>query len=100
MDLTSLFFITREAEACRICFLSYAGEKTSVKEPLVLFLFFHGAAVPAAEKANYHARPSGFSAFRRYSPVKDPGVAATSSGVPFATTVPPPSPPSGPRSIR
>ena len=37
---------------------------------------------------------SGFSHF----PVHDPFAFATSSGVPEATTMPPPSPPSGPRS--
>ena len=35
----------------------------------------------------------------RYCPVKLTGFSATSSGVPSAITVPPPSPPSGPRSI-
>ena len=36
----------------------------------------------------------------KYSPVKLAGQAATSSGVPVHTIVPPPSPPSGPRSMR
>jgi len=35
----------------------------------------------------------------RYRPVIDRGLAATSSGVPTATSSPPPSPPSGPRSM-
>jgi hypothetical protein len=36
----------------------------------------------------------------RYRPVWLSGTSATSSGVPVATTMPPPSPPSGPMSIR
>ena len=40
------------------------------------------------------------SVFRRYLPVHDRSFAATSSGVPVAITVPPPSPPSGPMSMR
>ena len=40
-----------------------------------------------------------YSIFFRYWPVKDAGQAAMSSGVPVATIVPPPSPPSGPRSM-
>ena len=36
----------------------------------------------------------------RYCPVNDFSTFATCSGVPLATIVPPPSPPSGPRSIR
>ena len=37
--------------------------------------------------------------FARYIPVYESLLSATCSGVPVATTVPPPSPPSGPRSI-
>ena len=40
-----------------------------------------------------------FSSFFRYCPVKEALHSATCSGVPQHTTVPPPSPPSGPRSI-
>ena len=40
------------------------------------------------------------SVSRRYLPVHDRSFAATSSGVPVAITVPPPSPPSGPISMR
>ena len=40
------------------------------------------------------------SVSRRYLPVHDRSFAATSSGVPVAITVPPPSPPSGPMSMR
>ena len=39
------------------------------------------------------------SSFFRYWPVKLAGQAATSSGVPCATMLPPPAPPSGPRSM-
>src|SRR5439155_11991650 len=41
----------------------------------------------------------GSSTSRRASPVCDPRARLTASGVPAATTVPPWSPPSGPRSI-
>ncbi|CAN3986411.1 Cysteine-rich VLP domain-containing protein, partial [Dysosmobacter welbionis] len=46
------------------------------------------------------ARSYRSSSFFRYRPVKLDRQAATSSGVPVQTMVPPPSPPSGPRSIR
>ena len=36
--------------------------------------------------------------YKRYLPVTELGIAATCSGVPWATTRPPPTPPSGPRS--
>jgi len=41
-----------------------------------------------------------FNIFAKYCPVKDASTSATSSGVPFAITLPPPTPPSGPKSIR
>lgn len=40
-----------------------------------------------------------FSSFPRYCPVKEALQSATSSGVPQQTIIPPPSPPSGPRSM-
>ena len=42
---------------------------------------------------------AGVTSSRRYSPVCEPSVAATFSGVPLATRRPPSSPPSGPRSM-
>ena len=51
------------------------------------------------ECADY-AAARWFSAWRRKPAVYDAFTPATSSGVPFATTWPPRSPPSGPRSIR
>lgn len=47
----------------------------------------------------YATSVAGFPAASRYRPVIDRGFAATSSGVPTATISPPPSPPSGPRSM-
>ena len=40
-----------------------------------------------------------YNTFLKNSPVYDSFDLATSSGVPVAITVPPPSPPSGPKSI-
>ena len=58
------------------------------------------AATRAARLLNARALSrTAPSARRRYCPVCDALTAATSSGVPSATIRPPPSPPSGPRSM-
>ena len=51
------------------------------------------------EQCQQSGNHSFFRARLRYFPVHDPSLRATCSGVPSATTRPPPSPPSGPRSI-
>ena len=63
-----------------------------------LVLFFRGVGWVLFQK---RMRPIYYFSIRfRYCPVKLAGQAATSSGVPVTTMVPPPSPPSGPRSMR
>ena len=57
-----------------------------------------GLAVSVLRKEQDHTR-SEYRFSRKNCPVYERSFAATSSGVPCAITVPPPSPPSGPRSM-
>jgi hypothetical protein len=59
-----------------------------------------GAGRVAPHLIRSYAAARWFSAWRRKPAVYDAFTPATSSGVPLATTWPPRSPPSGPRSIR
>jgi len=60
---------------------------------------YGGTAIRLAGLASVTTPAAEPNAWARNPPVCDPGVRATSSGVPCATMRPPPSPPSGPRSI-
>ncbi len=67
--------------------------------PISVFLSIQYGSIFSAPISRRHALNHRPSFSFRYCPVNDFSHAATSSGVPHTTTSPPPSPPSGPKSI-